>query len=415
MIITAQRLEQTHHIKGMAYLACLISALLEERDIFSGDSARFDCDLRHRITTLLKLNRVFRHQQILQQAARLAKKVRLSIYSQLPIEHTGTLLFLAYPQRLANARATFGDYIASYGKGLRMDEQDAMANEPMLVAAHLSQFKQQLTIRLAAPVDVYLLAQYQLVQIENKIHLAYDTKVKRIIAEQRECIGSVVLSEQPFSQSIDNEQLFSIWRRQIEQHSIEWLNWSIADKQMLLRWQWLNQTQTHLAFPDVSSAALLITLNEWLAPFVTGITTKAQLDKINLSECLLSLLDYQQQQQLITAAPEYFIGPTGRHCPIRYSLEQAPIVSLPMQEVYGMQYSPTVGDVSKKGIAVILELLSPAQRPIQITPDLAGFWQGSYKEVQKEMKAKYPKHFWPDDPANAKATNKTKRHLSVKK
>ena len=182
--------------------------------------------------------------------------------------------------------------------------------------------------------------------------------------------------------------------------------------QILLRWRWLNQTQKHLALPEVSEDYLECTVAQWLGPYLTNITSKAQLDKLNFSDILLSQLSYQQQQSLNQLAPSYFTGPTGRQCKIRYSLEQAPIVSLPMQELYGVSITPSVGD-SQQGceVALIIEILSPAQRPIQITQDLVAFWQGSYREVQKEMKAKYPKHFWPDDPANAQATRKVKKHL----
>ena len=132
----------------------------------------------------------------------------------------------------------------------------------------------------------------------------------------------------------------------------------------------------------------------------------------SLSTALLSLLDYKQQKILDNIAPEHFVGPTGRRCPIRYSAEQAPIVSLPMQELYGVSVTPNVGDSQHKtSVSLIIELLSPAKRPIQVTQDLVAFWQGSYKDVQKEMKAKYPKHFWPDDPANAKATNRVKKYM----
>jgi ATP-dependent helicase HrpB len=131
---------------------------------------------------------------------------------------------------------------------------------------------------------------------------------------------------------------------------------------------------------------------------------------------LLSLLSYQQQQLLNQAAPTVYVGPTGRNCPICYDVERSPKVSLPMQELYGLSQTPNVGIVSgindqEHGIPLLLELLSPAQRPIQVTQDLVKFWAGSYHAVQKDMKSRYPKHYWPDDPANAKATNKTKRHI----
>ncbi|MFT5813024.1 MAG: ATP-dependent helicase HrpB, partial [Psychroserpens sp.] len=174
----------------------------------------------------------------------------------------------------------------------------------------------------------------------------------------------------------------------------------------------LNQTQTHLAFEDVTEVHLLNTLEQWLGPYLADITSKAQLDKLNLAELLLTQLSYQQQQVFNQIAPSYFTGPTGRKCKIRYSLAQAPIVSLPMQELYGVSTTPSVGDSQHNSqVALIIELLSPAQRPIQITQNLVAFWQGSYREVQKDMRAKYPKHFWPDDPANAQATRQVKKHL----
>ena len=132
---------------------------------------------------------------------------------------------------------------------------------------------------------------------------------------------------------------------------------------------------------------------------------------------LLALLDYQQQQILKHAAPTTYVGPTGRQCPITYSTARCPKVSLPMQEVYGLAETPRVGIITStnssgnEGAPLLLELLSPAQRPIQVTQDLSQFWRGSYQAVQKDMKSQYPKHYWPDDPANAKPTNKTKKHI----
>ena len=206
--------------------------------------------------------------------------------------------------------------------------------------------------------------------------------------------------------------LVECWCHHIRKRGLAWLNFDETAQQLLLRWRWLNQTQQHLSFEDVSEVHLLNTLEQWLGPYLSDVTSKAQLDKLNLTEVLMSQLSYQQQQVFNQVAPSYFKGPTGRNCKIRYSLEQAPIVSLPMQELYGVSTTPSVGDSNHNSqVALIIELLSPAQRPIQITQDLVAFWQGSYREVQKDMKSKYPKHYWPDDPANAEATRKTKRHI----
>jgi len=412
MIISAKALEQKYQCLGLTYLACLLSALLEERDIYNGEQAKDDCDIRPRVLSLLSKKNHSKYRQTLLQANKLAQHVKTQKFTDIPVEFIGVLLFLAYPERLAKSRKSYGEYIASYGKGLMVNEQDALAKEPLIVAAHLSQYQQKLIVRLAASVELEQLMNWQLVTIKEQKKLQYDQDSGRIIAVIQNTIGAIILEEKTTKSLLKSEDVFRIWQQQIIKQGLSFLSWRTGDLALLQRWRWINKNQSQLNFPDVSEAALLDGLEDWLQPFVGDIINKNQLAKLHLTEPLMALLDYQQQQILNNIAPSYFIGPTGRKCVIRYSEQQPPIVSLPMQEVYGLQASPTVGDGLAK-INLTVELLSPAQRPIQITADLAGFWQGSYKEVQKEMKAKYPKHYWPDDPANAKATNKTKRHLNI--
>lgn len=414
MIIKAKALEHRYQCKGLVYLACLLAALLEERDIFSSEQARDNSDIGQRICTLLSANnqnKPYQYRQIVIQANKLAEKVSSQPLTHLPIEYLGILVFLAYPERLLKRRNNHGEYLASNGKGVSLALNDALANEEFLVAAHLSQFQQKLQIRLATAIKVEQLINWQLVALSRENKLAFDDNSQRIIAVVQEKIGAIILTEKSAKERMSDEDIFLVWQAQLVKQGLSLLNITSEDQHLLLRWRWINHSQdTHL-LPDVSEHSLIGNASAWLMPFVSGVTTKAQLAKLNLSEMLLSMLDYQQQQLFNKLAPSFYVGPTGRKCPIRYSLEQAPIVSLPMQEVYGLQKSPTVG-AGKNVINLTVELLSPAQRPIQITSDLAGFWQGSYKEVQKEMKAKYPKHYWPDDPANAQATNKTKKHIN---
>ncbi|GLX79018.1 ATP-dependent helicase HrpB [Thalassotalea insulae] len=411
MIIRARELEQDHQCLGLAYLACLLAALLEERDIFTATQAEGCCDINQRIQ-LLVASKNYRHRQIIQQAKRLAKMINSKMAEQLPLDKIGILLFLAYPERFAKRRQHGGEYLASYGKGLQLTLQDALINEEYLVAAVVSGYRGTLQIRLAAPVDVNLLQHWQLVTETEQQVCAYQADRQRIIAVHQKKLGGIVIEQSNIKSSISEQQAAAVWLEQIAKQGLSFLNWQTQDQELVLRWRWLNQTQQQSQLPDISEATLLNSLALWLQPFLTGIFTKAELNKLNVSTMLLSMLDYSQQQLLDNLAPSYFIGPTGRKCPIRYSLEQTPIVSLPMQEVYGMNASPVVGQ-GQQQVNLTLELLSPAQRPIQVTSDLAGFWQGSYRAVQKEMKAKYPKHYWPDDPANATPTNKTKRHLSL--
>jgi ATP-dependent helicase HrpB len=332
--------------------------------------------------------------------------------TQLPLQCSGLLLLLAYPERLAKQRDHQGNYLTAYGKGLVMSDSDALADKKYLVAVQFFQRQQTLAIALASEVSLSQVLAWQIVSVKNKTHLHFDSKQNRIRSANQLVIGSLVISEENTTQKLAAELLIACWCQQIRKHGLSWLKFDDHTQQLLSRWRWLNQTQTHLAFEDVTEVHLLNTLEQWLGPYLADITSKAQLDKLNLAELLLTQLSYQQQQVFNQIAPSYFTGPTGRKCKIRYSLAQAPIVSLPMQELYGVSTTPSVGDSQHNSqVALIIELLSPAQRPIQITQNLAAFWQGSYREVQKDMRAKYPKHFWPDDPANAQATRKVKKHL----
>jgi len=418
MILRAQQLERSEHVKGLTTLACIIAALLEERDIFSHERAKFDCDLRHRVLDLLAKAKTSYGQlkTIMQQAQRLSKQLKNHQYQthNLPVEHTGILLALAYPERIAKARERFSQYLAVNGKGLTIENEDALATEPFLVVAETSQYQQQLNIRLAAPVDFALLQEWNLVSLTTKQDVRYDQQKDRIIASNKTTLAAILVKEEITHGVLSKALVSEMWATQIHAVGLQFLPFTDQDKALLLRWRWVNIHQKHVNLPDISEPELLEKLELWFTPFVGHFNSKNQLKKCNFSEMLFSMLDYNQKQTLITVAPEYFHGPTGRNCPIRYSEEISPIVSLPMQELYGMKITPRVGDIgANKAIPLLLELLSPAKRPIQITQDLVQFWQGSYQAVQKDMKANYPRHYWPDDPANAKPTNKTKRHLKL--
>jgi ATP-dependent helicase HrpB len=415
MIVTAAELENKFKLAGLTNLAALLASLLEDRDIFRGERAFTDCDLRHRLSELIHQSKNKRYQPFFLQMRKHLQKTSEKLVTNLftlPIELTGILLALAYPERIAKQRAQYGHFLSESGKGLIISEQDALAGEAYIVAANLSEYQKKLQVRLAAPVDIEQLISWKLVTFKQVNQLNYDTKTQRISAKQQTVYGAIVLSEKPSNEKISHEAIATLWQQQIQRYGLSYLNWCDEDQKLLSRWRWITQTQQHLNFPDVEESDLLQNLPLWLAPFIGDIKNKNQLDKVNLSTALLSLFDYKQQKILNEIAPEHFMGPTGRRCPIRYSAEQAPIVSMPMQELYGVSVTPNVGDNQhKSAVALIIELLSPAKRPIQVTQDLVAFWQGSYKDVQKEMKAKYPKHFWPDDPANAKATNCVKKYM----
>lgn len=411
MIIHAHALEKKHQCDGLAYLACVLTALLEEKDIFSNEQAKANSDVSLRVQAIFANKSAFKHRQIFLQANKLSEKVNVEKTHAVPLEKLGVLLYLAYPERLLK-RVDNNNYLASYGKRVSLALDDDLLNESFLVAAVVSQFKLQLQVRLASTIQIAELSAWGILKKTQQSCVNYDEKKERIISVKQVKVGAITLEENHDNSLIDHETIFHLWKTQIEKNGLSFLALNQDDEELLIRWRWLYSTQHQLNFPDVSEQSLISCLSIWLKPFVNGVTTKAQFKKLDVSEMLLTMLDYSQQQQLKMLAPRFYCGPTGRKCAIRYSLEQAPIISLPMQEIYGMKTSPKVG-IGQTEVNMTLELLSPAKRPIQVTSDLAGFWQGSYKEVQKDMKSQYPKHYWPDDPANAQPTNKTKRHMKA--
>lgn len=403
-------------------LACLLAAILEEKDLFSAEKSRFDCNLSHRLDLLIArwqkpsaiMKNIHKQAQVLLRSLNTYCQLTPSLIAEIPQHKIGLLLAYAYPERVAKARKTIGDFVCANGKGVSLNSEDALASESFIVVADLMKVSNQLKVRLAVNIELNQIENAFAEKIEDRELASYDENSGKIIARQQRKFASLVLFEKASDQKISSQTISKMWCELVINKGLGILNWQDVDLALRARWQWLRNNFPEYNFTDISEQALLKNLDTWFAPFVGEIKTKAKLAKLDLSTMLLSQLDYQQQQVLQQAAPPYYIGPTGRRCLITYSSQKSPKVSLPMQEVYGLAETPTVGSInSEQGIPLVLELLSPAQRPIQITQNLAEFWQGSYKAVQKDMKSKYPKHYWPDDPANAQATNKTKRHIQA--
>ena len=419
MILSAHQLAPTIHGDQLTLLACMLAALLEERDIIPSQQSRFDCDMSHRIGKLTQ--QWFKPYgviaNLIKQIKNLAKAVQLKnidalAAKTLPIDCIGLLLAHAYPERVAKARGTVGDFICANGKGVTIDDQDALAGESFLVIADLLQSNNALRVRLAAPIDLMQIKQVFNKQISTQEIAIFDETNGKIITRSRTSLAAINLYESISKNNLTPAAIAQMWCDLINRKGLSFLNWQAKDLALKARWQWLTANFPQYQLPEINDQSLLRNLERWFSPFVGKIKSLVKLAKLDLSSMLLSLLDYQQQQLLKQAAPRVYIGPTGRHCPITYSQEKSPKVSMPMQELYGSMQTPCVGGLNgQPGIPLLLELLSPAQRPIQVTQDLAQFWAGSYKAVQKEMKSQYPKHFWPENPATAQPTNRTKRHL----
>ncbi|REL28361.1 ATP-dependent helicase HrpB [Thalassotalea euphylliae] len=426
MLVAAKSIAAETDDLRVLNLACLLAALLEERDILSREASRDNADIGVRVDLIVSKNRAGKTHgaiaRIVQQAKQLARQLGHTWQGQVARESSGLLLAFAYPERIAKKRSQQSSYLSSAGKGLTLSDSDSLCDETFIVAANTVKLGNEQRISLAAPVNLAVLEEWQVVEIIAREELNYNEQKDAISASIKRYLGAIVLAEQTSQTQLTPELITAMWHQQLAKKGLAWLTFSDDVKALLARIRWLAANAPELSIPCMDDSWLLANLAEWFDPYVGDIKKKSALLALDFMTMLHSVLDYQQQQALEHFAPLAFVGPTGRKCPIRYPSDstsalvgKSPIVSLPMQEVYGLSDSPQVGDSTQvtqgNGINLTLELLSPAGRPLQVTQDLAGFWQGSYQQVQKEMKGRYPKHFWPDDPANAQATNKTKRFM----
>lgn len=233
-------------------------------------------------------------------------------------------------------------------------------------------------------------------------------KKGRLVAERQIKLGQLVIKREVMP-SPGKEKMTQALLTYVRRQGLQSLNWTPAATNLLERIRCAVAWLPEQAWPSFDEAGLLDNLEMWLEPYMSSVSSVKDLTKVNLIEALNARLGWPLNQNIDEWLPEEYHLPTGSKKRIRYQFGQEPVLSVRMQEVFGESGSPTVALGRKR---MVLELLSPAQRPLQVTSDLAAFWAGSYKEVQKEMKGRYPKHVWPDDPANHVATTKTKRQLN---
>ncbi|MDY4313998.1 ATP-dependent helicase HrpB [Pectobacterium actinidiae] len=324
------------------------------------------------------------------------------------------LLALAFPDRIARRRSQDGRYQLANGSGAMMSPDEALSGTEWLLTPallqndRLVQNKQSADARilLALPLDIERLERRLpgLINERNVVH--WDEEKGTLRASQRDQIGCLTLRTRPLNKPSDEalQQAMLSW---IREQGIDALNWDAAALQLRARLQCAHQWLPEVEWPRVDDDTLLATLDSWLLPSLAGVRDLRALHQINLSDALLRLLDWSLRQRLDSALPTHYTAPGGSRLPIAYYDDKPPVLSVRMQEMFGEQQSPLLAEGR---VALVLELLSPAQRPLQITRDLAAFWQGTYRDVQKEMKGRYPKHVWPDDPANTAPTRRTKKY-----
>ncbi|EIN1870139.1 ATP-dependent helicase HrpB [Salmonella enterica subsp. enterica serovar Banana] len=318
------------------------------------------------------------------------------------------LLARAFSDRIARRRGQEGRYQLANGMGAMLDADDALGRHEWLIAPLLLQgsASPDARILLAQPLDIASLIQACPDLLRQSDTVEWDEAQGTLKAWRRMRIGQLTVSVQPLAKPSE-EELHQAMLNGIRDRGLAVLNWTPEAEQFRLRLHCAAKWLPEYDWPAVDEASLLATLENWLLPHMTGVQSLRSLKSLNVTQALRGLLDYAMLQRLDSELPGHYTVPTGSRITIRYHEDNPPALAVRMQEMFGEAKTPTI---AQGRVPLVLELLSPAQRPLQITRDLSAFWQGAYREVQKEMKGRYPKHVWPDDPANTAPTRRTKKY-----
>ncbi len=318
------------------------------------------------------------------------------------------LLARAFSDRIARRRGQEGRYQLANGMGAMLDADDALGRHEWLIAPLLLQgsASPDARILLAQPLDIASLIQACPDLLRQSDTVEWDEAQGTLKAWRRMRIGQLTVNVQPLAKPSE-EELHQAMLNGIRDKGLAVLNWTPEAEQFRLRLHCAAKWLPEYDWPAVDEASLLATLENWLLPHMTGVQSLRSLKSLNVTQALRGLLDYPMLQRLDSELPGHYTVPTGSRITIRYHEDNPPALAVRMQEMFGEASTPTL---AQGRVPLVLELLSPAQRPLQITRDLSAFWQGAYREVQKEMKGRYPKHVWPDDPANTAPTRRTKKY-----
>lgn len=412
------------HMIGLGALACDVAALLSERDVVRAEAGAHDSDLRLRVEVLgsdrttslpggLRVDRAAR-DQVLRAARQWRRRIGVGD-TRADAARTGTVVALAYPDRVAARRSEGGGrFLLASGQGAffptgRDQAADPLAAEDWLAVADLDGARREARIFLAAPLGLDDIEQAFGDRIEWAETCQWNARTEAVEARRQRRLGAIVLKDEPWSGAPDELKAAAMMHgiRELGLDALAWTpelrNWQ--SRVLLLRRM---QGATEAAWPDVSDEALLASVDTWLAPHLAGATRRAQLKRIDLEAALDAMLDWRQRQALERAAPTHVSVPSGSRIRIDYAGGETPVLAVRLQEMFGAAETPRIADGS---VPLLLHLLSPAHRPLAVTRDLASFWVNAYEQVKRDMRGQYPRHHWPDDPLAAQPTARAKRRV----
>ncbi|MGX8010477.1 ATP-dependent helicase HrpB [Mesorhizobium sp. ORM8.1] len=379
---------------GQALAAATLAVLLTERGL-GADSA----DLERRLIRF-RGEKSPRANAARQLAERLARQAGGGQGGE--AASAGALLIHAWPDRVARARGERGRFVLANGSGAMVDAADPLAGETWLVVADLQGKAQNARITAAAPVDEADIRAALADRIETKRKASFDRERRAVRVRETARLGAITLSERmlppPSGADADRAILDAL-----REHGLSLLDWGKDAQTLRQRLGWLHRG-LGAPWPDVSDAGLLDRLDDWLVPFLAGDASFAAIKPAILSAALMAFVPHDLRRKVDTLAPTHFDAPSGSHVPIRYDGEW-PVLAIRVQELFGLDRHPAIANGS---VPLTLELLSPAHRPIQTTRDLPGFWRGSWADVRTDMRGRYPRHVWPENPLLAAATSRAK-------
>ncbi|HTE40880.1 MAG TPA: ATP-dependent helicase HrpB, partial [Steroidobacteraceae bacterium] len=412
MLLCAQQI-------GHAETAARLAAVLEERDLIRYRPGQpRDVDIRLRLDALrdtsaprdVEVDRGAR-QRVKQSAEIFLRQLGRSEFQQSHSKRAdgeadiGVLLAFAFPDRIAQPRGAGGRYLLSNGRGAILTDAQSIGNADFLVVAELDDSDRDARIRLAAPLTREALETHFAETITSQSRIEWDNREHAIVARSEKSLGSLTLSARKLD-APDADAMAQAMLAGVRTLGLDALPWTKEARSLQTRIEFLHSvdTQAPEPWPAVSDAALFETLDHWLTPWLNGITRRDHLQRLDMQGVLQARLNWSQQTRLNELAPTHLVVPSGSHIPIDYA-NSPPTLSVRLQEMFGLIETPRVGGGR---VAILIELLSPARRPVQTTQDLKSFWARGYHDVKKDLKGRYPKHYWPDDPLQAEATARAK-------
>lgn len=404
---------------NLGQLACEIASLLGERDVFRGVSRSLDADLGSRIEVIRSLrsgkktglsNSKGNYQidlaacrRIMMEVTTWGKSLKLPALDAEDVDPDacGLLMALAYPDRIAQHRGG-GRYLLQNGRGAKYQHEQQFAYEPYIVAVDLDDSGIESRIFLAAPIQLKTLLEHCGEQVQQDLSINWDRELLAVKAKTIWRLGSIIIKEEMITHPPAQAVLDALLQG-IAAEGLQILPWTKTGRQLLDRLIFMNHVDH--TWPNMTEQVLQESLTVWLGPYLFGMTDSEDLKRLNLVSIFESMLSWEQRQQLEQLAPSHILVPSGQRIPLDYSDPAKPVLAVRLQEMFGLTDTPRIANGK---VAVTLHLLSPAYRPVQVTADLASFWQHVYYEVKRDLQGRYPKHYWPDDPLMAAPTHRAK-------